>query len=280
MIENYSSTTPKKPVSKRWWWIIVGIAIIAIGIIVWRMWPSPNTEETTDAIPRIPAKICPDKEFEGQGDGALYVNGKKYYSDNEDWDWIVRNCPDYYQYREETADFQKTTINQKIQENIKTEYYDISGLTKKALNQQMAKLGPECDDTNCFASADWAIDWTYPIADGSTCEPVSVEVSIKYTLPRWANKNQASVSLQKDWDNFIVKLKAHEEHHKDIAVKWGNLFLDEINKINTQNYQSCRELEDIISEYHATGKIIMGCTQETEKYDDDTNHGILEGIVL
>lgn len=57
------------------------------------------TAPAPESIPRIPQNTCPDKEFEGQGDGALYLKGKPYYTDKEDWEWIVNNCSGYAQYR-------------------------------------------------------------------------------------------------------------------------------------------------------------------------------------
>jgi len=53
----------------------------------------------SDEITRIAAKTCPDPEFEGQGDGVLYLKGKKYYTEEEDWNWIVNNCADYVKYK-------------------------------------------------------------------------------------------------------------------------------------------------------------------------------------
>lgn len=79
------------------------------GVITWGIGSSNHSiknqsdgsgsNSAPNEIPRIPLQTCPDKEFEGQGDGALYLNGKKYYTESEDWDWIVANCPDYYIYR-------------------------------------------------------------------------------------------------------------------------------------------------------------------------------------
>lgn len=80
-----------------WKWLLVLIIIFTALIIVLFFY---NTKrEQINEITRIPLQTCPDKEFEGQGDGALFLNGKKYYTESEDWDWIVENCPDYYIYR-------------------------------------------------------------------------------------------------------------------------------------------------------------------------------------
>lgn len=55
-------------------------------------------ESSPKNISRIPSQTCPDKERDDRGD-MLYVNGKAYYSEQEDWEWIVNNCADYSQYR-------------------------------------------------------------------------------------------------------------------------------------------------------------------------------------
>lgn len=178
-----------------------------------------------------------------------------------------------------TKNFEKTVIQDEVQGQMETVYYDISGRTKAELIQQMTERGPDCDD-ECFAWTEWAIDWVSPISGRADCEPVSVVVRVTYTLPRWVDKDSAPASLQREWEAYEKKLLAHEEHHKDITVKYAQIFLDKIQEINQQDYQSCRELEDLIGEYHATGEIIMGCTEATAAYDRETNHGALEGIVL
>jgi predicted secreted Zn-dependent protease len=165
-----------------------------------------------------------------------------------------------------------------VREDIHVEYYDIHGTTVEELYQQMSELGPKDSDGNWFAKANWAIDWDYPIPKGNSCEPVQVIAWIQYILPRWVDKSEASAELQARWDAYELLLKKHEEHHKDIAVKYGRQFIAEIKKIDS--YSSCKELEDRIGAIHAQGIIINACSQEQAQYDQDTNHGVAEGVIL
>ncbi len=182
------------------------------------------------------------------------------------------------QTRRAGSGFQKPAIMDNVSEDARYEYYDIRGTTAEELFQQMSELGPKDSDGNWFAKTDWAIDWAYPIPKGDTCEPVQVIAWIKYILPRWVNKNEAPAELQARWDAYELRLKQHEEHHKDIVVKYCRQFIAEIKKID--NYRSCKELEERIGAIHATGVIINACTQEQTQYDLDTNHGATEGLIL
>ena len=76
------------------------LAAVVAFVIIFGVYKYIASQTNDNEIVRIPPKNCPDKEFEGQGDGALYLNGKKYYTEKEDWDWIVQNCPDYAIYEE------------------------------------------------------------------------------------------------------------------------------------------------------------------------------------
>ncbi len=174
--------------------------------------------------------------------------------------------------------FQKPTIIDNVSEDARYEYYDIRGTTSEELLKQMSELGPKDSDDNWFAKTEWAIDWAYPIPKGNSCEPVQVIAWIKYILPRWVNKNEAPPELQARWDAYELRLKQHEEHHKDITVKYCQQFMAEIKKID--DYKSCKELEERIGAIHATGIIINACTQEQAQYDLDTNHGATEGLIL
>lgn len=182
------------------------------------------------------------------------------------------------QTKRANSGFKKPIIMDTVREDIRVEYYDIRGTTAEELNQQMSEMGPGDSDGNWFAKTNWAIDWDYPIPKGDSCEPVQVIIWIQYILPRWIDKNEAPAELQARWDVYELQLKKHEEHHKDIVVKYGQQFITEIKKID--DYNSCKELEERIGAIHAQGIIINACTQEQVQYDQDTNHGVTEGVIL
>ena len=189
---------------------------------------------------------------------------------------VTQNRPK--QTKRADSGFNKPIIMNEVREDISIEYYDIRGTTEEELYQQMSELGPRDSDGNWFAKANWAIDWDYPIPKGDSCEPVQVIAWVQYILPRWVDKQEAPAELQIRWDAYELRLKQHEEHHKDIVVKYGRQFIAEIKKID--DYSSCKELEERIGAIHATGIIINACTQEQTQYDQDTNHGVDEGVIL
>lgn len=174
---------------------------------------------------------------------------------------------------------EKIIIKDEIKEEDEFKYYDIHGNTKAELIEQMSKLGPEGDDgKRVSARADWAIDWVDVIPDfQGNVEPVEVIASSMFTYPRWIDKEKAPAYLQDEWVDYMRKLKAHEENHKNITIKYAKKFL---TKIKSFKYKSAEELEDKISNYHAQGIIMNGCAQAQQKYDKDTNHGVTENVIL
>ncbi|MFA6295919.1 MAG: DUF922 domain-containing protein [Patescibacteria group bacterium] len=171
----------------------------------------------------------------------------------------------------------EVVVNDKLVEEIKTTYYDISGFTAEELNKQMQELGPESTSTErYYAMANYAIDWTLPLKTGNGCTPVDAEVNIEYIMPKWINYDEASIDMQQKWNTFYALLEKHEQNHGEIAKQEGEKFLQEIKNIT--NYNSCQEFDDKV--YPIQEKYLIELSQLEDAYDVETNHGETEGVTL
>ncbi|MDD3888013.1 MAG: DUF922 domain-containing protein [Patescibacteria group bacterium] len=164
----------------------------------------------------------------------------------------------------------------KVQE--KTTYYDISGLTSEELNQQMQTLGPEWTSTErVYAMANYSINWSLPLKtnDGG-CTETEVETKIEYIMPRWINYEEASLDMQQKWDNYYPLLLKHEETHGKIVKEEAEKYFEEIK--NIKDYTSCQDFDDKVYPIHE--KYLLKIGELNDNYDNETNHGVTEGVVL
>lgn len=103
--------------------------------------------------------------------------------------------------------------------SVKTEHYQISGKTGRALLDAMDRKGPKHGFlTRAIAQTRYtmhsAADWEY---SNGVCRPhnVRVELAITYVYPRPATKFDRTLS--KRWKRFMGGVVKHEETHGRIA---------------------------------------------------------------
>jgi len=166
----------------------------------------------------------------------------------------------------------------KLQAEEKTTFYDISAQTTEELNQQMQTLGPEQSSTErAYAMANYSINWSLPLKtnDGG-CTETEVETKIEYIMPRWTNYEEASLEMQQKWDNYYALLLKHEETHGKIVKEEAEKYFEEIK--NIKNYTSCQDFDDKVYPIHE--KYLLKIGELNDNYDNETNHGVTEGVVL
>lgn len=130
--------------------------------------------------------------------------------------------------------------------SVSTKYYKISGSNVEQLKTQMKQHGPK----SFWAYSDWYVRWN------DSCQ---ISVSIKYTYPRWTNRDNAPVALRRRWDRMMKNLR----HHEKVHGKHGILAAREIEKAR------CRENSD---------GIIRKWAKLDKTYDRLTNHGEKLGV--
>lgn len=77
-------------------WILVLIILAALIGGGWYLFRQ-KYQNASQKYSRIPPNTCPSKfvkDEQGANQGYYLVNGKKYYSNDEDYSWIIANCPD------------------------------------------------------------------------------------------------------------------------------------------------------------------------------------------
>jgi predicted secreted Zn-dependent protease len=156
----------------------------------------------------------------------------------------------------------------------KTVYYDIKGLSVSELQLQRQKLGPKA----FFGNTETHTNYHYKNgANSLACYVTSVAVTVRitYTMPRWANKFQATAALRDKWDKFYQRLQFHEMGHKEISVR--NARLLEL-RILEAGSQSCQSLDARLKEVWED--FLERTRRENAEYDRKTDHGRSQGAFL
>lgn len=123
---------------------------------------------------------------------------------------------------------------------------------------------------------DWHIEWrTCFEPAGGVCRigGVSSVVKVTYTLPRWADRQNAPPGVRDRWDRYITSLAAHEKGHGAIALEVARLIekalvgLESREGCEALNLQSAR----IVDEVMVRGEALQ------RDYDRVTAHGGTQG---
>ena len=157
--------------------------------------------------------------------------------------------------------------------------YRVLGASANALRDQVRQLGPVDRFGRWAASTRWDLKWSYPydrVDGGCRPGPVSVELVVTYTLPRWDVAADAPAELVERWDRYVAALTRHEDGHRDIAVDAANAIVGAIEALPA--HATCRRLEraadtaarDLVERYR--GLQIA--------YDHSTGHGTTQGAVF
>ena len=133
--------------------------------------------------------------------------------------------------------------NPTIEENWNT--YPIDGATAVEIHGQLYDRGPN----GFWAYADWRVNWS------SSCD---VHVRINYLMPSHEQPHVMDEPTRQSWERMIKVLGQHEANH-------GHHGISAAKEIVTAN---CEGADAIIEKWVAIDR----------KYDEDTNHGLTEGV--
>lgn len=126
---------------------------------------------------------------------------------------------------------------------------------------------------------DWHIEWRACFEpSGGRCRigGVTTTVHVTYTLPRWADRDEAPPQLRDRWDRYVTSLAAHEKGHGAIASEVARLIeaalvgRDDENGCETLNVQSTAIVEDVMQRGEAMQR----------EYDRVTAHGGRQGALF
>ena len=101
-------------------------------------------------------------------------------------------------------------------------YYDVSPTDWESLQQALLDAGPlDRRGVRRFALTTWKMKWDWERRSDGTPVYSSATVTPEVTmvLPRWKEIIHQPARIQKQWNDFISKVRAHEDSHARIALE-------------------------------------------------------------
>jgi predicted secreted Zn-dependent protease len=158
--------------------------------------------------------------------------------------------------------------------------YHISGESVDELDAEMRSVGPvdPLGGFHWFALTEPLFDWRYPCEcgdQGCVTGPVTLILTIQYTLPSWIAPEEASEELRAQWAAFELALYSHEWGHGDLAAEcaWslGEAF------VALPPAETCADVDQAVSA--ASQLVFAACREAQRRYEDETNHGQSQGVI-
>ena len=163
--------------------------------------------------------------------------------------------------------------------NIDTKYYAIYGTSAGELRREMNSKSPITQSGKTYdAYTTWYINWRFNWnTNGEQCKitKVTSTVDVKFTFPKWINRNDSNNTLKSEWDSYYKALTRHENGHKQFGVEAAEEIEGKLMQLSSS---SCQALEE---KANAVGKQILDKYISLEKkYDEETNHGMNDGAIF
>ena len=176
----------------------------------------------------------------------------------------------------------QTNSDAKFDIKITDNYFPVEGTTVLDLQNFMLNKGPGLETghkgvANCRMGYEW-IPHVSSSKNLSQCRIDKLELlgKIECTYPKWDPPAGATQETKNKWDDFMKKVRMHEQGHIDIDKKQLNNMFEELKKITPKS--TCEQLSD---EVKKTGEnIISRDNQENQAYDLETQHGEKQGAYL
>lgn len=160
-------------------------------------------------------------------------------------------------------------------------YYEIKGRDVPFLTSEMDNKGP--DDINSgrsvWALTRWNVRWNpYYEETRLTCafKHISTAVSLRFTVPKWIDNEGVNPRIQESWNNFYAALQKHEYQHAMHGIDAAREIEKTLMAMDTE--PSCRILKEKADAI--VDKIIDKHAARDVAYDEETDHGLTEGVTL
>ncbi|WP_206483486.1 DUF922 domain-containing protein [Thalassotalea sp. G2M2-11] len=129
----------------------------------------------------------------------------------------------------------------KVDENIATSYYQISGKNFKELSQSVLENGPTTiSGKQPWAKVAWNILTEYhfkTLKNGCLFVLSSMEVEADIFLPIWQNVSDVSPKTRLWWQEFSLFMEQHEQRHVDNVMEVAKSFQQAITQFDV--FTSC-----------------------------------------
>jgi predicted secreted Zn-dependent protease len=157
--------------------------------------------------------------------------------------------------------------------------YALVGQTAEELDIYMRALGPlDSTGNRWFALTEPLFNWDPTCAcNGSACRmsPVTVTVTVDYTLPTWEPPPAADANLVAQWNAFETAVVTHERGHGDLATTCGQWLGEAF--VALELGASCDAVDSAIS--LASNPVFAECRAAQRDYENATNHGQNDGVL-
>ncbi|MEL7363169.1 MAG: DUF922 domain-containing protein [Bacteroidota bacterium] len=164
----------------------------------------------------------------------------------------------------------------RMDKQVKTEYYDITGTSWQELARQMRAKGPG----DFFGQTVYQIGYRYTsqrLGDRCWVSDATVTMEATIVLPRWQRSSRSSgavpYELRRDWDLFRTRLERHEQQHVRIAERGAQA----VQQFLTGVTGECTTMDTLVNE--RVRGIVAEWDDHNRDYDVRTEHGRTEGAI-
>lgn len=155
-----------------------------------------------------------------------------------------------------------------VVETVKRAPYAVTGSTEAEVRADIDAKRPGSYD----AKANWYFRWHYTYrTDASGCSMARVSVALELTLVEPALRSP-DASVQKSFDDYLIKLRAHEDGHADLARATARRIDAALQPLTAA---TCNALGQRANEIGQT--IVREGNAEQVAYDARTDHGATQG---
>lgn len=230
------------------------------------------------------------------GSAELYYwideKGIKHYSNIEnDTSADIIQLPESYSIVNNSAKSQRVEPKKKIETSIIREipkprvnvvfkYYEVLGVNLNDLRSETIKHSPIKHNGGTFRGSVQRYIKPYYEAkrQGEVwyLDRISVKVDFTITMPKWKDYQKANWNEQKRWDDYYNKLLKHELVHKDIGIEAAEKLCRVLAGLKTTNGKSF-----LLKLANDQAQVIYReCNRLNKQYDEKTDHGHKEGVIL
>ena len=159
-------------------------------------------------------------------------------------------------------------------------WYDIEGDTEAELRVQLDARGPEDSHGQRHdAYTAWHVTWRFPFSqneEGCSTGPVTTDVHINVTLPRWRGPADERDPVVRRWRRYLDALEEHESGHRETGFRAATDISDTLPGLPPK--PTCEAAEEAAN---ATAREVLERyrTADTD-YDEETRHGATQGAVF
>ncbi len=159
-------------------------------------------------------------------------------------------------------------------------WYDVDADTEAQLRATLDTVGPtDASGERHDAYTSWYVTWRFPFSrtdEGCSTGPVTTDVRVLMTLPRWRGPADAAHPLVKKWRGYLDALMQHESGHRDTGFRAATEITDTLAGLPPQ--PSCDEAE--VRANAAARAVLERFREHDVAYDDETRHGATQGAVF